>query len=223
MITAATTTVHQAGHGAELGHSPQSERRTGSPRMDPHGPQAAARSAIPVERAIAFGSFRLLPTRRLLLEGEGPVRLGSRAFDILVALVERAGELVSKDEIMARVWPNTFVEESTSRSRSRGCAGSSAIGGAAIGTWPRFPAAATVSWRRSCSRKGSRRGRASAQSAGSDRAHGRPHRCRDRAQGPAVALSPRHDRGPRRHRQDNGRPRGGQGAARRAGSRCLIR
>jgi predicted ATPase/DNA-binding winged helix-turn-helix (wHTH) protein len=110
MITAATTTVHQAGHGAELGHSPQSERRTGSPRMDQHGPQAAARSAI--ERAIAFGPFRLLPTRRLLLEGEEAVRLGSRAFDLLVALVERAGELVSKDELMARVWPNTFVEES---------------------------------------------------------------------------------------------------------------
>ena len=58
-----------------------------------------------------FGSFRLLPTRRVLLEGEKPVRLGSRAFDILLALVERGGELVSKDELMARVWPNTFVEE----------------------------------------------------------------------------------------------------------------
>jgi predicted ATPase/DNA-binding winged helix-turn-helix (wHTH) protein len=63
------------------------------------------------ERAISFGPFRLLPTQRLLLEGDRPLRLGSRALDVLIALVERAGELVSKDELMARVWPNTFVEE----------------------------------------------------------------------------------------------------------------
>ncbi len=40
-----------------------------------------------------------------------PVRLGSRALEILIALVERPGELVSKNELMARVWPSTFVEE----------------------------------------------------------------------------------------------------------------
>jgi predicted ATPase/DNA-binding winged helix-turn-helix (wHTH) protein len=64
------------------------------------------------ERAISFGPFRLLPNQRLLLEGEKPVRLGSRALDILIALTERAGEVVGKDEIVARVWPNTFVDES---------------------------------------------------------------------------------------------------------------
>jgi DNA-binding winged helix-turn-helix (wHTH) protein len=111
MISAGTT-VHQAGHAAQGLHSPQRERRTDTPQIHQYVSQAAARSATPVERAVAFGPFRLLPTRRLLLEGEKPVRLGSRAFDILVALVERAGELVSKDELMARVWPNTFVEES---------------------------------------------------------------------------------------------------------------
>src|SRR5467141_3542741 len=62
-------------------------------------------------RAISFGPFRLFPARRLLLEGEQPVRLGSRAFDILAALVERAGEVVGKDELIARAWPATFVEE----------------------------------------------------------------------------------------------------------------
>src|SRR5258707_8650906 len=62
-------------------------------------------------RAISFGPFRLFPARRLLLEGEQPVRLGSRAFDILAALVERAGEVTSKDELIARAWPETFVEE----------------------------------------------------------------------------------------------------------------
>jgi predicted ATPase/DNA-binding winged helix-turn-helix (wHTH) protein len=62
-------------------------------------------------RAISFGPFRLLAEQRLLLEGDRPVRLGSRAFDILVALVERAGEVVGKEELIARVWPRTFVEE----------------------------------------------------------------------------------------------------------------
>ena len=64
------------------------------------------------ERAISFGPFRLLAAQRLLLEGDAPVRLGSRAFDILAALVERAGEVVGKEELIARVWPQTFVEES---------------------------------------------------------------------------------------------------------------
>ena len=62
-------------------------------------------------RAISFGPFRLLAEQRLLLEGDKPVRLGSRAFDILVCLVQRAGEVVGKEELIARAWPQTFVEE----------------------------------------------------------------------------------------------------------------
>ena len=61
-------------------------------------------------RAISFGLFRLLPAQRLLLCADNVVPLGSRALDILIALVERPGELLGKDELMARVWPNTFVE-----------------------------------------------------------------------------------------------------------------
>ncbi len=62
-----------------------------------------------------FGPFRLLTAQRALLEGDRPVRLGSRAFDILVALVERAGELVRRDELIAYAWPNIFVDDSTLR------------------------------------------------------------------------------------------------------------
>ena len=62
--------------------------------------------------AISFGPYRLLAAQRLLLEGDQPVRLGSRAFDILEALVERAGEVVGKEELIARAWPKTYVEES---------------------------------------------------------------------------------------------------------------
>jgi predicted ATPase/DNA-binding winged helix-turn-helix (wHTH) protein len=62
--------------------------------------------------ATSFGPFRLLAGQRLLLEGDRPVRIGSRAFDILVALVEHAGEVVRKEQLIARAWPQTFVEES---------------------------------------------------------------------------------------------------------------
>src|SRR5258708_7127433 len=60
---------------------------------------------------ISFGPYRLLAAQRLLLEGDRPVRLGSRPFHILAALVERAGEVVGKEQLIARAWPRTFVEE----------------------------------------------------------------------------------------------------------------
>jgi len=60
-------------------------------------------------------SFRLLVGRKLLSEGERRVRLGSRALDILIALVERAGEIVEKEELIGYVWPNTFVDEANLR------------------------------------------------------------------------------------------------------------
>src|SRR6266513_5634222 len=63
------------------------------------------------EHIFAFGPFRLLAAQRLLLEGDTPVRLGSRAFDILAALVERSGEVIDKDELKSRTWPKTFVED----------------------------------------------------------------------------------------------------------------
>jgi DNA-binding winged helix-turn-helix (wHTH) protein len=61
-------------------------------------------------REISFGPFRLLPAQFLLLERDKPVPLGSRAMHILIVLLERPGELVTKQELMARVWPNLFVE-----------------------------------------------------------------------------------------------------------------
>lgn len=64
------------------------------------------------DRTYAFGPFRLLPERRLLLRDGVPVRIGSRAFDILSVLVERSNEVVGKRELMALVWPTLFVEES---------------------------------------------------------------------------------------------------------------
>ena len=62
------------------------------------------------DRALSFGPFCLLPDQRKLLENGRPVRLGSRALDLLIALVDRAGDVIPSAELIARVWPNTVVE-----------------------------------------------------------------------------------------------------------------
>jgi DNA-binding winged helix-turn-helix (wHTH) protein len=73
--------------------------------------EAVDRASDPVDYEISFGPFRLLPARRLLLEGDAPVSLGTRALDLLIALAERPGEVVSKSELIAKVWPHAFVVE----------------------------------------------------------------------------------------------------------------
>src|ERR1700757_5218100 len=60
---------------------------------------------------IAFGRFLLLPHHRELLADGRPVKLGGRPFDVLMALIEARGAVVSKDALMARVWPDRIVEE----------------------------------------------------------------------------------------------------------------
>src|SRR5215471_8879346 len=63
------------------------------------------------DRLFYFGAFCLSPQRRLLLDNKAPVRIGSRALEMLIVLVERHGELVTKQELTARVWPSTVVVE----------------------------------------------------------------------------------------------------------------
>ena len=58
-----------------------------------------------------FAPYRLLPAQRQLLCVDAPVKLGGRAFDVLVALVERRDRTVSKNELMDLVWPEVVVEE----------------------------------------------------------------------------------------------------------------
>ncbi|WP_445221483.1 ATP-binding protein [Bradyrhizobium sp. Pa8] len=64
---------------------------------------------------IEFGPYRLFPSKRLLLAGQSPVELGSRAFDILNLLLQRRGEVVSRREILDRVWPGLTVDEANLR------------------------------------------------------------------------------------------------------------
>ena len=65
-------------------------------------------AAAPVRR---FGRFELRPQQRLLLADDVPVALGARAFDLLEAFVDRPGVLLTKDDLLATVWPGVVVEE----------------------------------------------------------------------------------------------------------------
>ncbi len=58
-----------------------------------------------------FGAFELLVRRQLLVHAGTPVSVGTRALAILTLLVERAGELVTKEELVAGAWPSTFVHQ----------------------------------------------------------------------------------------------------------------
>lgn len=64
------------------------------------------------EREHAIGRYRLQPGRQLLVDGV-PVPIGTKALDILTALVEAAGDVVTKDELLERVWPGVFIAEHT--------------------------------------------------------------------------------------------------------------
>jgi DNA-binding winged helix-turn-helix (wHTH) protein len=68
-------------------------------------------SSQPGVHALRFGRFRLVLHSRELLAGGVPLIVGNRAMDVLFALVEAQGLLVTKDELLSRVWPNTTVEE----------------------------------------------------------------------------------------------------------------
>ena len=76
---------------------------------------------------MSFGPFHVLPSQQLLLEEDRSLRLGRRAFDIMVALVERAGQLVSKDEMRNLVWPGPSSKMAISKSRLRASDGHSGM------------------------------------------------------------------------------------------------
>src|ERR1700739_1964833 len=64
---------------------------------------------------LSFGPFSLFAAERLLKKADEPVPLGGRALDILIALAERAGEVVTQKELISTVWPDVTVEEANLR------------------------------------------------------------------------------------------------------------
>jgi DNA-binding winged helix-turn-helix (wHTH) protein len=68
-------------------------------------------SSVSAEAAIEFGRFRMLLRRRQLLADSVPIEIGSRAFDLLLILLESDGALVTKEELINRVWPGVVVAD----------------------------------------------------------------------------------------------------------------
>src|ERR1700731_3344641 len=73
------------------------------------------RSSSLMHGVVSFGPFRLFASERQLKKGDEALQLGGRALDTLIALVERAGEVVTQRELIARVWPDVTVEEANLR------------------------------------------------------------------------------------------------------------
>lgn len=67
---------------------------------------------IAVKHLLEFGPFRIDPEQRLLWRGQEPIPLSPKAFELLLVLAQRSGQVVLKDELMSLLWPDTFVEES---------------------------------------------------------------------------------------------------------------
>src|SRR5947209_11607305 len=67
--------------------------------------------SVPTRQIYEFGPFRMNVNKRLLLKGDVTVPLTSKAFETLLALIEHSGEVLEKDSLLTRVWPDTIVEE----------------------------------------------------------------------------------------------------------------
>ena len=83
--------------------------------MTRSGFHAAVEGGSYAGESISFGPFRLSPSERLLVRGSEPVPLGGRALDLLITLIDRAGQVVGHRELIARVWPDVTVEETNLR------------------------------------------------------------------------------------------------------------
>jgi DNA-binding winged helix-turn-helix (wHTH) protein len=78
---------------------------------NPLAPGANRSSSTTSDAAVEFGRFRVLLRHRQLLADGVPIELGTRAFDLLIALLEADGLLISKEELLSRVWPGIVVSE----------------------------------------------------------------------------------------------------------------
>ena len=87
-----------------------------------------------IPSAWVFGEVEIRPAERRVLRAGVPQALGGRAFDLLLALIERRGEVLSKDELMLKVWPGLVVEENNLTVHMSALR--KAIGPAAISTVP---------------------------------------------------------------------------------------
>src|ERR1700730_3508015 len=87
------------------------------PEVQPNGAYEPGRRAddLRTDDVLCFGPFRLSLTARQLKRSDESIPVGGRALDVLITLLERAGEVVSNKELVARVWPDVIVEEANLR------------------------------------------------------------------------------------------------------------
>src|SRR5467141_1995101 len=78
-------------------------------------PGAMVTPAAQTKDVISFGPFSLVASERLLTKDGAPVDLGARALDILIALLSRPNEVVSKNDLLADAWPDVTVDEGSLR------------------------------------------------------------------------------------------------------------
>jgi predicted ATPase/DNA-binding winged helix-turn-helix (wHTH) protein len=74
-------------------------------------------TGAPGKDILSFGPFRLNVGERLVTRDGAPVELGARALDILIALVSTPNEVISKKDLLSRVWPDVTVEEGSLRAQ----------------------------------------------------------------------------------------------------------
>jgi predicted ATPase len=73
------------------------------------------RESPTLDGIVSFGPFQLSPAKRLLKRDGKQVKVGGRALDLLIALVERAGEVVGQRELISSIWPGVTVEDANLR------------------------------------------------------------------------------------------------------------
>src|SRR5271165_4096461 len=86
-------------------------RVAAGPRRVPKDLLRLAENSMASREVFHFDDFALDVGERRLLRGAETVRLSPKAYDVLVLLVRRSGRLVTKDELLKRLWPESFVEE----------------------------------------------------------------------------------------------------------------
>jgi len=137
----------QARARAQFHPEPRLDVKRSAQRPDAYKPfsEKGTKPAGAAQTEISFGPFRLLPTQFLLLESGKPVALGSRALEILIVLLEQPGELVSKQELTARVGPMSLSRLPISPSICPDCVERCATDETAIGSLSIFLDEATAS------------------------------------------------------------------------------
>jgi DNA-binding winged helix-turn-helix (wHTH) protein len=80
-------------------------------RENPLRQDADGSSSATVDATLEFGRFHVLLRQRQLVADGVPVELGTRAFDLLLVLLEADGSVVTKEQLLSRVWPGIVVSE----------------------------------------------------------------------------------------------------------------